>query len=355
MRRIRVGVVGLGQIAQIMHLPYLNSTPGFELSAVCDVSPALLDGVGEQYRVPERYTDVREMIAKAPLDAILIATSFDHADIALAAIARGLHVFVEKPLCESPGTAKEIAAAADKAGVKVMVGYMKRYDPGYLRWQREVQQLSDIRLLRVHDFCHDNNQVVHDAYHLVRGGDLPAETVQAGWGRMAQRQREALGGEPAPHIVSGYGLMLGLGVHDVTILRGTVGEPKGVLFADVAVEAPHVTLAVLDYGAFRCVWEIGNTQTKHFDEELAVWAGKSILHLRFASPYLKNAPTELTITRTEGVETSHQSIIASYSEAFQNELIHFRDCVFEDRRPLTDAWEGARDIELLLEIVQRAR
>jgi predicted dehydrogenase len=55
-----------------------------------------------------------------------------------------------------------------------------------------------------------------------------------------------------------------------------------------------------------------------------------------------------------GEETVTTRIIASYRESFHNELAHFHDCIAHDRRPLTDAWEGVRDIELLLEIVQRA-
>ncbi|HYN89092.1 MAG TPA: Gfo/Idh/MocA family oxidoreductase, partial [Ardenticatenaceae bacterium] len=140
---IRVGVVGLGQIAQIMHVPYLHSMAGFELAAVCDLSPTLVERVGDLYNVRQRYTDAAEMVARAEIDAVVICTSFDHAEIALSAIERGKHVLVEKPLCETPGLGREIALAGDRAGVKVMVAYMKRFDPGYLHWQKLVQALQD--------------------------------------------------------------------------------------------------------------------------------------------------------------------------------------------------------------------
>lgn len=355
MQPIRVGVVGLGQIAQIMHIPYLHTMAGFVVNAVCDLSPRLVSGVGDLYHVPHRYLDAREMIARAPIDAVVICSSFDHADIALEAIAHGKHMLVEKPLCESPALAREIATAADTADVVVMVAYMKRYDPGFIRWQREIAGLREIRLARVHDFCHNNQRVIEDAYDLLTGGDIAADVAEAARARAEARYREALGGAPPPHIVDGYKLALGLGVHDMTILRGSFGDPRAVLFADVSRDGPPTTVAVLDYGSFRCTWEIGNTDTKHMDEELGVWARDAIITLRFPSPFIKNIPTELRVTRLVETESVTTTTIASYRESFQNELAHFHECVTSGRRPLTDAWEGLRDIELLLEIIQRAR
>jgi predicted dehydrogenase len=353
---IRVGVVGLGQVAQIMHIPYLHTMPGFEIAAVCDLSATLVEGVGDLYGVPGRYLDYREMIAKAGLDAVVICSTFEHADIALAAIEHKLHVFAEKPLCESPALAREIAEAGDRAGVKVMVAVMKRYDPGYLRWQQEIRDLrQDVRLLRAHDFCHHNNRVIADAYDLLTADDIPQDVTAAARAKVTERYRQALGGDPPPHIVSAYGLGLGLGVHDMTILRGSFGDPKAVLFADVVSEGFPTTLAVLDYGHFRCMWEIGVTDTKQMDQELAAWTKDAIISLRFPSPYIKNIPTTLTVTRTNGEETITATSVASYRESFQNELAHFKDCVLNDRRPMTDAWDGLRDIEWLLEIIQQAR
>ncbi len=206
MQPIRVGVVGLGQIAQIMHIPYLHTMPGFELAAVCDLSARLVNDIGELYHVPGRYLDAREMIARAEIDAVVICTTFDHADIALAAIERGKHVFVEKPLCETPALVREVAAAAERAGVHVMVAYMKRYDPGFVRWQDETRNLQDIRLVRVHDFCHNNQRIIQDAYELLTGGDVPQEVMQAAAARAEARYREALGEAAPPHIVAGYRL-----------------------------------------------------------------------------------------------------------------------------------------------------
>ncbi len=356
---VRVGVVGLGQIAQIMHIPYLLANPVFKLEAVCDLSAELVQRVGELYHVPGRYVDAHEMIDCAPLDAVLVCSNFDHAPIALDAIEHGRHVLIEKPLCESPALAREIAEAADRANVRVMVAYMKRYDPGFVRWQREIKGLSGIRLARAHDFCHNNNLVIRDAYDLFTADDIPPAARQAAvarWdaGTRAALGRDSHGSEPPANILAGYRLGLGLGVHDMTIVRGSFGDPKAVLFSDIAREGAPTTVAVLDYESFRLTWEVGNTDTKQMDQELALWARDAIVALRFPSPYIKNIPTELTVTRTEGDETITTKTVASYREAFQNEVNHFAECVTQGRKPMTDAWDGLRDIELLLEIARAA-
>ena len=70
--RLRVGVIGCGTVAQIMHLPYLHSLPDlFQIAALSDLSPSLLKALGERYGVPEarRFTDYRDLLAT---DVVLI-------------------------------------------------------------------------------------------------------------------------------------------------------------------------------------------------------------------------------------------------------------------------------------------
>ena len=64
MTKLRVGIIGLGEVAQVIHLPVLQSLPElYEISAVCDISPTLLQVTGDQYGVERRYLEASEMIA----------------------------------------------------------------------------------------------------------------------------------------------------------------------------------------------------------------------------------------------------------------------------------------------------
>ena len=63
MDKLRVGVIGCGQIAQIMHLPYLMELPQYELGAICDISAKVVNTVGEWYGVSDRYVDYKQLLA----------------------------------------------------------------------------------------------------------------------------------------------------------------------------------------------------------------------------------------------------------------------------------------------------
>ena len=100
-RRLRVGIVGAGVIAQVMHLHYLAELADrFEVAAVCDIVGDSARACAGRYRIPAAFTDWRELI-RQPLDAVMILTSGSHAPIAIAAAQAGLHVFTEKPMCYS--------------------------------------------------------------------------------------------------------------------------------------------------------------------------------------------------------------------------------------------------------------
>ena len=136
---LRIGVIGCGLIAQVMHLPYLHElSERYSIEAICDLSPTVLAAVGERYAVPTRVTRWQELL-ETPLDAVLIATPGSHALPAIAAARKGLHVFVEKPMCFSPAEGRAMIAAAREAGVTLMVGNMKRYDPAVGRLAAELE------------------------------------------------------------------------------------------------------------------------------------------------------------------------------------------------------------------------
>jgi predicted dehydrogenase len=147
--RLKVGVVGCGLIAQVMHLHCLRELGNpFEIAALCDVSEDLSRACAGDYGVPRTFARWEDLLA-APLDAVLILTSGSHAPIAIAAAEAGKHMLIEKPMCFSVAEGRQMIDAARRAGVTLMVGYNKRYDPAYRRLCEEIGRLSDLRLLRV--------------------------------------------------------------------------------------------------------------------------------------------------------------------------------------------------------------
>jgi predicted dehydrogenase len=127
--QLRLGVVGLGRISQVAHLPAATKADRVHLVAVCDASPTLVEGVARHYDVPG-FTDMGKLLHE-DLDAVLVATpDRSHVPLATSALRAGKHVLVEKPLADDVPGAEELAQLAAQNGLKLQVGAMKRHDPG---------------------------------------------------------------------------------------------------------------------------------------------------------------------------------------------------------------------------------
>lgn len=138
-RPVRIGLLGCGLIAQYAHLPALKKADGVELAAICDFARDIAAHLAATYDVPLWFTDLERFLGEADLDAVLVATADQqHVPNALSCIRAGKHVLVEKPLGMNIEECRQMAAAAEKAGCKLQVGNMKRYDPGIQFAQRFV-------------------------------------------------------------------------------------------------------------------------------------------------------------------------------------------------------------------------
>ncbi|MBI2939867.1 MAG: Gfo/Idh/MocA family oxidoreductase [Chloroflexi bacterium] len=360
---IGVGVVGCGAIAQVMHLPYLEEIPEFRVSALCDVSASQVAAVGARHHVPpnRQYADFRDLAACPGVDAVLVLSAGSHAPAAIAAARAGKHVFVEKPMCLAPREADEMIAAAETAGVQLMVGYMKAYDPTYQTarelW-REMREADEIRFIRVHDICHDNAHVIADLYGsaIVHSQDDIALEVRAQLAAQSQALLdEALGADASSAARRAYGKFLGLLTHDTSILMLAFGEPSRVLSAEVWDDGQGL-VTILEFGEkVRCVLETSRGGQHWMDESLAVYGALRQATLEFPSPYHRNAATVLRVRENAGPGYSERQVVSSLAEAFKRELEHFRDCIFTGKKPLTDGLLGKRNVELGQEVVKLAQ
>jgi phthalate 4,5-cis-dihydrodiol dehydrogenase len=138
---LRVGVIGVGMIALIGRIPELRKTGRAEVVAICRRDAAALQQTQEFLQIPEAYTDWREMLDRADLDAVLICTPHHlHGEQVLAALEHGLHVFVEKPLSLVPADAWRAAQVAEQAGRVVTIGCATRFTG---QWRTAIQVLRE--------------------------------------------------------------------------------------------------------------------------------------------------------------------------------------------------------------------
>ncbi len=349
--RVRVGIVGCGLIAQVMHLPHLRElTDLYEVAAVCDLSLELAERIAADYGIERRFQSWQDMLSGTRLDAVLLLSSGSHASAAIAASQAGLHVFTEKPMSLSSIEGQAMVDAARIAGKHLMVGYMKRYDPAYERLEHELASRDDIRLVRVTTLeSAIEPYVAHLPLH--RAGSVPQDILATLRAEDEKRVDEALGNvsENARHAFRW--ILLDSLVHELNALRGVLGEPDVVEFATLGAQNVSV---VLTFSGVQCVlsW-VDLPGIARYRQEFAFYSPWRRLTLTFPSPFLRNMPTELTLEGGDaGMSRSWRTVeTASYEEAFKRELIEFHTCLTADREPKTSGIDGLRDVKLCEAIV----
>lgn len=354
MKRVKIGIIGCGSVAQIMHLPYLRElNDRYEIAALCDLSEGALRALARDYGVGQTFTNFHELLNHADVDAVMVLTQH-HAPAAIAAARAGKHVFVEKPMVVNLDEADELIDSARVSGVKVMVGYMKRYDPGYLAGLDMLAGMRDqVNLIELHDVIGPNS--AFDSHHKVyRFDDVSADVLAPHRQAHDDACRVAIGEAP-PDLQNAYNLMLGLSTHDVTIVRGAFDSPEEVLSAEIWNGGRYITATMRYPGDCRCVFYTGLHHVARFDERLSFVSPDRLLEIEFPSPFLKSAPTLVKLHEQRGGSYHLETITTSYQEAFKEELLHFHDCIVHDRTPRTNALDSRKDYQLLLDIVQAYR
>ncbi len=130
MERAKVGVIGLGWIAQVFHLPILTKFSDAEITCVCDRDKTRARAIAEKYGIKRYYTDYQEMLEKEDLHAVDICTSTDmHKELSIACLDAKLDVFVEKPIARKLDEAIAIAESVKKNRRQLMVGMNHRFRP----------------------------------------------------------------------------------------------------------------------------------------------------------------------------------------------------------------------------------
>jgi predicted dehydrogenase len=355
MTKIKVGVVGLGEIAQIIHLPILQAhSDTFEIAAICDISQELLTVLGERYNVPadHRYTDYNDLAGQRDLDAVLVMNSDEyHTDSALAAIQHGKHVLIEKPMCLTRQEAETIIKARNEAGVQVMVGYMRRYAPAFVQAVEHVRALEKINYARVRDIIGQNAQFVEQSSVVLRPKDIPQEAMRDRAERASRLIKAAIGDVPQ-QLVFTYRLLCGLSSHDLSAMRELLGMPRRV----VAARQWGVFLtALFDYESFTVTFETGIDHNRRFDAHIAVYGESKEVRVQYDTPYIRHLPTRLFINETKGEAFEERVIRPTFTDPYTVELLHFYEVVTHNVQPKTTAEDFLQDLELFEMIINALR
>jgi len=130
MQKVNIGIIGLGGLAQLIHLPVISKMPGVNLHSVCDTEKSRLNNIADKFGVKNRFERYEDMMENTDLDAVIISTpTYTHPDIALYCIDFKKPLLIEKPVATTYRQAKVIYEKAQQMDVKIMVGMNLRFRP----------------------------------------------------------------------------------------------------------------------------------------------------------------------------------------------------------------------------------
>ena len=292
---VRFGYVGGGWVAQHVHIPNFSALPECEFLALAEARPDLARRVAARHGIPRVYASHLELAADPEIAAVGVsAANSIQGRLAEDLLRAGKHVFMEKPMAISVPRAEAILAASREGGGRLMVGYMKRYDPGNVRLREHLRawqtsgECGRILLARNHGFggnwtyAQDENI----AFDTTAESAPPASEDWPAW--LAEDRRDSY---------VGY---LQQWTHNLNLLRFLLGDDAG----QARVVAAHLDgadgmtgLTVLDIGGVRAVVESGYTKFHAWEEHTTVYFEGG--WLRTAAPPLlhKELPATVEIYR----------------------------------------------------------
>jgi predicted dehydrogenase len=351
MKRVRVGVIGLGEVAQIIHLPILRQLRDrYEIAAICDVSPGLLRAVGDEYGIEHRFAHASDLVALTDLDAVFVLSNDEyHAEQTVLAASAGKHVLVEKPMCITPREVDEIVAARDRAGVQVMVAYMRRFAPAFLRAKDELQSLGRINFVQVRDIIGANRLFIEQTSDIHRFDDVPDDARADRAERARRLVTEAIGETPA-ELVAAYRLLLGLGSHDLSAMRELIGSPRRVLAAAQWNGGRFLT-AIFDYDEYRAVFEMGVDQVRRFDAHIELFGVSKQVRVQYDTPFIRHLPTTLVVKETVDEAFRESVLRPTHKDPYTCELEYLHDVVTNGTAPKTTPEDFGEDLRLFGDII----
>jgi myo-inositol 2-dehydrogenase/D-chiro-inositol 1-dehydrogenase len=359
--RLRIGLAGLGAVAQAVHLPLLaRHADTFEIAALCDLSPALLAALGDRYRVPTaaRFGTVDALLDGSSIDGLLVLTSGSHGPVALGALDRGIPVLCEKPLAYTLAEADALAASPN-AG-RLLLGYMKVFDPAVVEAARisadASSGLGPLRTIEV-TVLHPTSESQLAFAHLL---SMPSHFDPGGMSRLREASDaliEAAIGPAAGALGRFYeSTLLSSIVHELSVIRVIAGELVAIdrvdtWPADAFPGSIGLTGRLADGTRLTIGWHFLEDYPAYREDVRFHHVGGSV-ELTFPSPYRLHEPTLLTVA-TGRNETRRRLVFDSIEEAFEQELLSFRDLIRDGAPPRTGIADGRADIVICQQAIAR--
>jgi myo-inositol 2-dehydrogenase/D-chiro-inositol 1-dehydrogenase len=309
--KVNVGLIGVGRMGRI-HLTNLKSAvSGARVIAVSHVKADLAEKLSAEMEMPRCEPDYHQLLNNDDIDAVVICSSTDtHAQIISEAAAAGKHIFCEKPLALEMEKIDPVLETVQKAGVKLMIGFHRRFDPSFKK-----------------------------AKELVTKGAIGTPQLV----RISSRDTLP---PTAEFVKRSGGLFLDMTIHDFDMARYLVGEEVAELLAtgNCLVDPMIGELGDLDTAVVLFKYQSGalgsidnsRKAVYGYDQRIEVFGSEGSVIVG------NKTPTEVLINRASSVEKDKPLFffLERYQDSYLAEMNHFINCILADQTPLVGGDDG---------------
>ena len=336
--KLKIGILGVGPIAQIAHLPALKRAENVELIALCDASEDLGHKIAKKYDVPAVYSDHHKFLAESGVDAVLIAVAHAfHAPLSIDAMRAGKHVLVEKPLAVTVEECEDVVRVAKETGRQCQMACMKRWDPALQFAQKYVREEMGDRLMVSGWYC---DSVFHMNYVNSRHGKFVTGTGQ---------KRP---GAPAKPMDGHINNLLGHGVHLLDTLRFFGGDIVAVTTTKTDKQKKLVTLSLLEFadGARGTFSLVVNTRMDWF-EGLHIHGMNGSVLAQLFFPYMFR-PADVRVM--DGARGEYRTPATPDCDQYERQIEGFASALLEGRPVSPNAADGLKAQKVLYAMYESA-
>jgi myo-inositol 2-dehydrogenase/D-chiro-inositol 1-dehydrogenase len=310
-KKVRFGVIGVGRIGKIHAENLVNRLAESEVVAVSDIITTEVAKVANQFNIPNTFSDYAEILKHPDIDAIVICSPTPtHFDIILKAAAAGKDIFCEKPIDLSIDKIIKVNEAVKKHGIKMMVGFNRRFDPNFLK-----------------------------VYEMVKAGKIGEPHVL----RITSR-------DPAPppeqYIRSSGGLFLDMTIHDFDMARYLMQSEVIEVYARAKVLVDPVfekagdwdtaiVMLTFENGAMGAI-DNSRQAVYGYDQRVEVFGSKGMVTVK------NNTPDNHIYVDKKGTHSSLplNFFMQRYTESYLNEMQIFIDSIKNDTQPPVTGKDG---------------
>jgi len=316
-KKVKLGIIGTGEIGTVHAKNIVREIAGAELAAVADIRIEKARDLARDLGIRTWYGGSDELLADPEVEAVLICTTPEsHAKFMIAAAAKGKHIFCEKPLGLDPAEAREALARVEAAGVKLQVGFNRRFDSNFLRIKEHVDSGRLGKPQSVHIVSRDPEPPGKD-YYVLSGGILLDMTI---------------------HDFDLAGYLVGDEVVEVYVAGSTLIAPW------LAEHGDSDTIAVILKFSRGAVGIISNSCKAVFgyDQRVEVFGERGMIAASNPLPDTTVAADETGYRTPPLLHFFSDRYRASYAE----EIRRFVDAVAEDKEPPVTGKDGLTGIRI---------